>query len=142
MSELDTPREELARLIAMAGYAAWCATLIGNAPPSTKALYDRMRAPQPGDLVVETSTLHRTPWDPGAVGRLLRTAMEPRWTRERWIADGGDADEPIRTEQIWYVAPFVPTQDGRDEVRWWNASFIAIPDVPSVDEWSAAREAE
>jgi hypothetical protein len=118
---------ELARLVAINGYAAWSATLVGDPAPSVRALYDRMRDPQPGDLVLETSTGYREPWDPGALGYLDRVVMEPAMSPEQW-AEGADEGEPLPYEQIWYVRPFVPTEDGKWEVRWHNASFIALPD--------------
>ncbi len=114
--------EDLVYLIAINAYATWTATLIGNAHPSTKALYLRMRNPQIGDLVLETSTIHREPWDPGALGRLVGVSKEVWGEAEDWSS----GEQP--TEQVWYLEPFLPTKDGKTEVRWCNADFIAIPD--------------
>ena len=126
---IDTPRHELAWLIAHSGYLAYRATLIGNAPPSTRLLFERMRNPRPGDLVLETTTYHREPWDPGGLGYLDRIVFEPMCTEDEWDdEDGPYASCP--TDKVWYVRPFVPTADGKTEVRWHNADFIALPDGP------------
>lgn len=116
--EPDVVLLELARLVAHSGYLAYTNTLIGGAPPATQACYKRMANPTVGDVVLEVSTYHREPWNPGALGRLVSEGMEP------WSAD----DDEAGLEHVWYVKPFMPTEDGSATVRWTNARFIALPD--------------
>lgn len=118
-------RPELARLISHSGYLAYMNTLVGNATPAIRATFDRMRRPVPGDLVLEITTYNREPWDPGALGYLVRVVDEI--VHEPTEED--PYEEPFSYEErAWYVRPFVPTEDGRAEVRWHNAEFIALPD--------------
>lgn len=110
----------LARLVAHSGYLAWTNTLVGDRAPVVTDCNKRMRDPQIGDLVLETSTYYREPWDPGALGWLLSVDQEPWYTEE---------DGTVLIEQVWYVEPFVPRADGEFKVRWTNAMFIALPDA-------------
>lgn len=108
------------RLVEITAYNLHGACLVGNPAPKVAAMYERMKSPQVGDLVLEISTI----WDPERVGtrlgRLLRHVREPVYTPEEWGANGG-GDDPIPTESIWYIE----LADGR-EYRWHNASFIAV----------------
>ncbi len=88
--------KDLVYLLAINAYATWTSTLIGNAHPSIKAVYDRMCNPQIGDLILETSTIHHKPWDPGALGRLIRKSNEPLMETE------DEAFDEKITEEVWY----------------------------------------
>ncbi len=116
----------LLRMVAINAYVAWSNTLIGNAPPAIHAQFERMKDPQVGDVVLETSTIWKasrytndTPSQFPGLGVLLRTADEPYPIDPDEYAD----DEPVPTEKVWYVRPL----DGSvPEYRWTNASFIRV----------------
>jgi hypothetical protein len=127
----------LRRLVACNGYAAYQLTLVGNPAPFVQEVGDRIRHPQPGDVVLETSTFYhwaRKPdGEPGpALGVLLRKVQEPIMSREQFDklhADGDYYNEPdetyesLPTELIWYIEPL----DGAvPEYRWHNADFIGL----------------
>jgi hypothetical protein len=102
--------QEDAYLLAIVGRELHRATLIGNAPPLITKLRERMRNPQPGDLVLEISRLGGMipgRFDPDSIGRLLR-AESADGGRDRWVV------EPLH-------AP--GTEQG-----WQNAEFVALPD--------------
>jgi hypothetical protein len=117
----ETEREQVAGwrpddayLLAIVGRELHRATLTGNAPPMIVKLRERMRAPLPGDLVIEISRLGGMMpgrFDPDSIGRLIR--IEPDEEGERL----GD----VR----WVIEPLgAPgTEQG-----WQNAEFVALPD--------------
>lgn len=135
---------ELRRLVAVNGYAAYLNTVVGKPAPRVQVEFERSSNPEPGDLVLETTSswlwANHESVDPGAaLGILLRSGREPIMNRhdfDQMHADGeywnepGEAYEDIPTEQIYYIRPL----DGSvDEVRWHNASFIRIhSEMPSV----------
>jgi hypothetical protein len=91
--------------VAIIGRELHRATLTGDPPPVIKELGERMRNPQPGDLVLEISRLGGMMpgrFDPDSIGKLLRVEGD------RWVV------EPLH-------AP--GTEQG-----WQNAEFIALPD--------------
>jgi hypothetical protein len=125
------------------------ATTVGNPAPIVQRMSERMRDPQPGDLVVETS---RTIWGRRGLeiegfGILLAHREEWNETDEEWAAVieqeraehekflrgpysvPGDADEPWEpderiTDHAWYVQ-YGPAEG--DVCRWVNCEFMAIP---------------
>ncbi len=114
----------LFRLVAINAYRVYLGTLIGNPPPGLKALGERITNPEPGDLVLETSTIYKWAKDSEqaplaqypALGVLLRKTREPFPGKEE------DAD-PVTYEDVWYLRPI----DGSvSEYRWTNANFIQV----------------
>lgn len=77
-------------------------------------LLERMRRPQPGDLVIEISRIGS--FDPDGVGRLISI-------------EGTDPDDR-------YVV--APLHAPGTEQGWQNATFIALPDRKR-SEWPAHR---
>ncbi len=119
------------RLLAINAYAAYSNALMasGYALAARRQL-ERTIAPQPGDVVLETSTVWR--WARYAeeaprqqypeLGVLLRITHEP-FPRQ----DGEENDG--RLEIVHYVRPL----DGSVlEYRWTNASFIRV--LTSLDD--------
>ena len=120
----------LLELIAINAYTAYRNTLIGNPPPAIKRYSERIRNPEPGDLVLEIT-------NPGAravdrIGRLKSVGMENPPPEEVSKADYDVAEwgrpYPPYEERIWRIE----TLDGR-EFRWWNANFIVIPESLTVN---------
>jgi hypothetical protein len=98
-------------LLAVMGYELYRHTSPGSRPkmPMSEALAERMAKPEPGDLVLEVSTLggmRPDRWDPDRIGRLVRTEDEDTDTR-------------------FVVAPLHAPER---EQGWLNATFIALPD--------------
>lgn len=105
---------EVLRLLTVLGAHFWRAHLIGGAPPFLQRQTDRMRALQPGDLVLELSALYRQGTRPeDAIGYLVATEV-------REIVD---EDGDVWPEQHWIIRRLV---DGQ-EVDWTNATLVALP---------------
>jgi len=147
IEEAALPRRRM--MIAIARHLRQ-ATMVGQPAPVVQRMSERMRNPQPGDLVVETS---RTLWgrtrelEVEGFGILL-THREEWWeTDAEWAAmveqerashekflrgpyaHPGDADEPWEpgerdTDHAWYVQ-YGPGE--KDVCRWVNCEFMAIP---------------
>jgi hypothetical protein len=127
------------RLVAVLGYNLYSATLVGNPAPFVERLSRRIRDPQPGDLVLEVSTITRQlradPFDACGLGILRRVADEPAFTKEEHDEEqaalaAAIPDEPYEPEP--YDPPlervqYIDRLDGSGEFRWHNAEFIAIP---------------
>jgi len=114
------------KMLAIVGLELWDSHLIGNAPPSHTKRWQRMRSPQPGDLVVETSTSGL--WRRGAshpkvetvIGILKKIIQEPFPHEEPWDEESEGQPEPL--EECFYINLL---HDG-SESRWTNASFVTI----------------
>jgi hypothetical protein len=128
-SALGLSAADLLRLLEVSAYNLYLATLVGHPAPSVEQTGRRMRTPQIGDVVLETSTIWRDDRLGARLGKLVRTAMEPVWTADEWREAGEDENTPIPTQRVWYLE----LPDGR-EYRWHNASFIAIPPTPRAFE--------
>jgi hypothetical protein len=103
-------------LLARTGLELWSSQLIGGAPPSTRARFERMRNPRVGDLVVEITT------------------------SGYWIKDRDGCDPPRVLQAIGYFDHMEDSgEEGRLYVikllhnrkmfRWSNASFVTIMPV-------------
>lgn len=125
------------------------ATMVGNPAPVVARMDERMRNPQAGDLVVETSRLGRNRMDVETFGILLGRRDEWWQTDEEWaarLAGEREAHDEMRTrwpdlgefepdkrmtDDAWYVQ-YGP-QPG-DVCRWVNCEFMAIPTDPHFAE--------
>lgn len=103
-------------LIAMARHLA-DVSLVGNPAPVAARMGERIRAPQRGDLVVETSALASSA-DADTRLRGLGVLLDHR-------------DEPLAApigatvvDHAWYVQ-YGPNPE--DVCRWTNCEFIALP---------------
>lgn len=116
----DLTIANLAQTLRRVTHNCWLATLIGNAPPATEKLRQRMKSLSIGDLVIEISTIYqsRGTSDIDAVGYLERISQEPAFADWDELAEG----EPCPTETAYYIKLF----DGRS-FRWTNANFISCP---------------
>lgn len=127
---VGTALEQAASFIGAAGYQAYSNCIVGNQAPAIKRYFDRVRNPEPGDLVVETSTFYARDlrgYGHVAVGTLVERKIESLVYEE----DGFEPD-PYE-EEAWYVTPFT----GGETIRWTNAEFIAIPSTRQQGrEWS------
>lgn len=144
MSEQASPLDQtgMLRQLAILGYSIYTTTMVGDPAPFVRRLAERMRAPRPGDLVLETSTvfrLDRGDWDSAALGYFLREADEPACTREEWDAEQaeeaawcaehhpGEPFEPEPYEPRIERVQYLQRLDDGGEFRWHNAEFIALP---------------
>jgi len=125
--------QRLVRLLELSAYKIWEAVLVGNPCKKVEEIYLDMQNPQPGDLVIERTTLSRAkirgakdeiePRGIQGIGYLLKITEEPTWTPEAWAKECGDeCKDPIPTEKVIYIQLF----DGR-EIRWTNADVLKIP---------------
>lgn len=148
---LEEPAVAVRKLFAGLAGVLMKTTLVGQPAPIVTRIYERMKAPQPGDIVLETSTMYRQAedWYKG-FGVLLEHRREWWETDADWekhcaeeraahedflkgpYAHPGDADEPWEPgermkDHAWYI------QYGsgeRDICRWVNCEFLAIPTDP------------
>lgn len=132
---------EVKRMLANLTLAWREALLVGGRAPIVEQAWERSEHPQPGDWVVETSTLYtltrypdRRPvdlWD-GQFTRYLRS--ERRWFTGREDAekehDGSyTLDEPPEREDWWVTSDtywICENPDGT-EYAWSNASLMTVP---------------
>jgi hypothetical protein len=114
---------DLVELLEKTAYNLYLAALLNPCDEAHTSLFRRMKDPQPGDVVVEWSTLGFKRGDGTRCGVLLRKERGPTHTLEDWKAMGG-GDEEIPTQLVWVIR--LDFDDGR-EFRWSNAAFIAIP---------------
>jgi len=114
---------ELVKLLKGTAYNLWSATLCAG-PQSINDLFNELRDPKLGDLVMETTTFRISNRDPlEGIGRLISITREPIYTQKEWEEAGAEDGEPIPTEKIYTIA--LVFDDGR-EFRWKNASFIKV----------------
>jgi hypothetical protein len=99
-----TPEES--RILAVLGWELFMAS------PGTP-LAERMRRPQPGDIVMEISSFGRG-WDPNRIGRLVR--IEGRSPDEHYIV--------------------APLHDPDQQWGWRQSEFIALP-TEQAEKWLA-----
>lgn len=119
-------------------------TMVGQPAPVVTRISERMRSPQPGDLVMETSTMYRRADDWYRGFGVLIEHREEWWTtdaeweqelaeeRAAWEkftrpGEGPFTPDPRTTDHAWYIQ-YGP-QPG-DICRWVNCEFIAIPVDP------------
>jgi hypothetical protein len=126
-------------------------TMLSNPGTAGHRMYQRMKNPQVGDLVVEESTLGMSlrktdregeAWCRG-FGILLGSRMEWATTDEEWAAEleeedpihtedyyNGDSTVSERTAQMGWYVQYGPSPE-LNVSRWWNCEFLAIP----IDPW-------
>lgn len=114
------------------------ATMVGNPAPIVERMGARIRGPQPGDLVVESSTRYRNADEDHrtkAFGRLVLVRDEWWETHEEWqqlVEEDGGLDAVIdrKTDRAWYV------QYGPDHIcRWVNCDFVVLPVEMARRDW-------
>jgi hypothetical protein len=120
------------RLLRGTAYNLWSACIVEIAaawtgcsgPPMLHKLFEELRNPQPGDLVMELSTYHMPGQNPlEGIGTLVSVTREPMFTRQEATDAGYGEDEPIPTDKIWTIT--LDFDDGR-KFRWRNASFVKV----------------
>ena len=104
------PIHDLFSVFEATAYNLWMAALQGRTP-ATQALYQRMKNPQVGDMVMEITSYRRITKDRRGTGTLI--AIE---------------DNENRFLKKWTIQ----TPDGRT-CDWTNADVIAIPS--DVHDW-------
>lgn len=105
------------------------ATRVGSPAPKVARMAERMRSPQPGDLVVEASAPYRDQaYQRMGFGILLLERWEWWTTDEEWertkAEDDTLTDDERSPDQAWYV------QYGANAdavCRWTNCSFGVVP---------------
>lgn len=130
------------------------AVLVGNPAPSVARMWQRMKDPQPGDLVIETSTLFRRDEDTRIKAMGILVAHRVEWCQKDadWEAEiereraaheeflrgpyshPGDgpfdpSDHERLTDHAWYVQ-YGPKAG--DICRWENCDFMMIPADPAA----------
>jgi len=107
------------------------ATLVGNPAPVVRRIWDRISAPQPGDLVVETTCARRPGSEHRGFGILLSHRREWCLADTDWAAYLAEnpQDDERTTDNYWYVQ-YGPGE--RDIARWENCDFMAILDEAEV----------
>lgn len=124
-------------LIAMARHLQ-TASLVGNPAPVVRRIYERIKNPQPGDLVVEWSMGVRGDTETRfkAFGILIEHRNEWWETDAEWEAlkaeDGGLTEDDRMVDRAWYI------QYGNDPeaiCRWVNCDFLAIPTDPKAFDY-------
>jgi hypothetical protein len=126
---LEEEQIKIIRLLELTAYKIWDAILTGNQCEKVRGIYMDMQNPQPGDLVIETSTLscgkmrnaqekQVIPRGIHGIGYLIKITYEPCMTEEEWDSPG----EPVPTEKVIYMKLF-----NGQEMRWVNAEVLKVP---------------
>src|SRR5580765_304666 len=118
-------------LIEMAHHLS-TATLVGNPAPVVRRINDRLRSPQPGDLVVTTEVMHgRRDPDDRLKGFGIFLAGRKEWceTDAEWITaclanDWDPLTEERMTDTVFYIQ-YGP--DPGDICRWHNSEAVVLP---------------
>lgn len=114
---------EFVELLKMNAYNLWGSTLCVG-PPKLQQLFDELHKPNVGDLVMETTTFRMKSRDPReGIGRLVKIAREPFYTRESAKESGYEEGEEIPEETVYYIKLCF---DDNREYRWSNANFIKV----------------
>lgn len=105
---------DLATVLRCAAYSAYTLTL--NSGQQTA--FEWFKKVEPGQMVLEISTIFDRSRDRHGIGRLVKK------TREPYPADYGDEQTPL--EDCWYI-------ECLDGViyRWTNAGFVRVPEAVS-----------
>ena len=151
-TDTDIPVDvSVIRMLAKVGHELYMSQLIGNGPPSMQRRWHRMENPQPGDLVIETSTggwWRREKTPPGdksyivaenACGILEKITQEPFPRAEGeppWDEKEEGRPEPL--EKVYYIRRL---HDDREPFRWTNASFMTILPAGGWAKWQEETEA-
>lgn len=129
------------------GEALSRAVTVGNPAPVVKRMHDWMSAaPEPGDLVLETSTMHRGA-SPDRLGTFMRTERRAVCHHEREDVNletcaECPANERMHERYVW-IETLLPPCGNRERCadrtcphrhRWHNASFIRLPATSSLLE--------
>jgi hypothetical protein len=107
------------------------ATLVGQPAPVVRRMCDRLRQPQPGDLVVTVEVMHGRP-DPDSrlkgLGVFLAARREWACTDEQWAAELADypgaGEDGRATDDVFYIQ-YGPA--ARDVCRWHNSAAVVLP---------------
>lgn len=129
---LDDKAQPRRQAMMALAYCLWSATLVGNPAPVVAKMGARLRDPQPGDLILETtSSLHRSDVERRAMGFGILLDHRDEWAQtdeeynQQLADDGGDLHDGWRgKDHAWYVQ-YGPQPD--DICRWVNCSFITVP---------------
>jgi hypothetical protein len=116
----------VAKLLRTTGYNFYGAALMASHCPKGKQIWEDLQVMNPGDLVVEISTiwLHRTMGDINSIGRLVSVTMEPvDFGDPEFVWDEETEGRPHPLEKCYNIT----TLDGRP-FRWTNARFVKIPE--------------
>lgn len=126
MNEVDerphvgTDMERAVAALGAAGYQAYSNCLVGHAAPMVTRYFNRVKNPEPGDLVLETSTFYAR--DLRGYGHVAVGTLVERKVESLVYEEDGLESQPYQ-EEAWYVTPLT----GGETIRWTNADFIAIP---------------
>jgi hypothetical protein len=132
---LDDAAMPRRRMMIMMGLCLRNATRVGNPAPIVQRMDERMRNPQPGDLVYETSTARRPGSELYGLGILIAHRIEWWSSDEDWARAMADEPESLRsddnrpTDHAWYIQ-FGPGE--QNVYRWVNCEFMMLPTDPGV----------
>lgn len=124
LAGVEQQRDTLVRDLRNCAYALWGASMCAG-PQHLRDLFEELKNPQPGDLVLETSTFFRSADNPAqGIGTLVSSGMAPCYaSRDEARAAGWADDEPIPERLVWDIR--LDFDDGR-VFRWENAYFIKV----------------
>lgn len=122
--ENNSANYRLIKALKGCAYEMWRHCLCSG-PDIARKLFDELKNPKPGDLVMEITTHQMESRDAAeGIGTLLATGDAPIFaSREEARAFGYEDDERIPTRQVWDIT--LDFADGR-KFRWENASFIKV----------------
>ncbi|MGD0771719.1 MAG: hypothetical protein ABSC05_02740 [Candidatus Solibacter sp.] len=117
------------------GYEFYRSQLVGNQCESMRTRWERMQKPQPGDLVMETSSCPmrlRGGKRPAHVASETGIGILESIAREPIVYDSWDetTDGPLPTEEVFYIRRLdnetIDSPWGNNVFRWTNANFVVL----------------
>lgn len=121
---MTADQQLLLRILIASAYAAWCSQLISG-PPKTLERFRWFKNFEPGQLVMEVTSLHQEAQNEYRIGHLLSVGMEPFHSDEEWEQVKAEwKGQPRPTEKVYRIRTLVHGT----EFRWRNADFIRVPE--------------
>ena len=121
----DTDKNDrLVKMLRTASHNLYLAALSGRTE-KTQSLFEELKRPKVGDLVMETTTYYMKDRNPKeGIGTLVFAGYAPLYaTREEATAAGYEEDDDMPEQFVYDIT--LDFDDGR-LFRWTNADFIKI----------------
>lgn len=131
--DFEAGYEAVVHALALNIYATWTAVLCGDPTPKQKEIYERMKDMQPGDLVLEVSSMvRRREWPGLGIGILREIEQVPYYTRKQWRMACREEQREYERLKIKYPPDGQPPDAwSYDWLRWKNGPRQHTDPIPT-----------
>jgi hypothetical protein len=109
------------------------AAMAASHAPRAKEMFDRMREPKVGDLVIEVSSMHRREWPESAIGVLREIVTEPTMDQAQW-AEVCEYEQE-KYDRLRELGPPPAGYDWTDEFLLSRGPRKATDPIPTEDSY-------